>query len=91
MKIAWDETKRLQNLRDHQLDFRDAERVFAGPTITFEDARFDYDEWRFITVGLLAGRVVVLSHTQRGNSIRMISMREGTKREEIRFFKNLRA
>ena len=67
------------------------ERVFAGPTITFEDARFDYDEWHFITVGLLAGRVVVLSHTQRGNSLRMISMREGTKREEIRFFKNLRA
>ncbi len=77
MKITWDETKRLQNLRDHQLDFR--------------DARFDYDEWRFITVGLLAGRVVVLSHTQRGNSLRMISMREGSKREEIRFFKNLRA
>jgi uncharacterized DUF497 family protein len=53
--------------------------------------RFDYDEWRFITVGLLHGRVVVLSHTQRGQAIRMISMREGTKREEIRFFKNLRS
>ena len=91
MNITWDETKRQQNIRDHQLDFADAKYVFAGPTITVEDDRFDYDEWRFITMGLLHGRVVVLSHTERGNDIRMISMREGTKREEIRFFRNLRS
>jgi uncharacterized DUF497 family protein len=91
INITWHETKRQQNIRDHKLDFRDAKRVFAGPTITFEDERFDYDEWRFITVGLLDGCVVVLSHTQRGNAIRMISMRKGTKREEIRFFRNLRS
>lgn len=91
MNITWDDTKRQQNLREHPLDLADASRVFAGPTITFADTRFDYDEWRFITVGLLDGRVVVLSHTQRGNSIRMISMRKGTKREEIRFYKNLRS
>jgi uncharacterized DUF497 family protein len=89
MKIAWHEAKRQQNLRDHQLDFVEAHRVFAGPAITWEDTRFDYDEWRFITVGLLYGRVVVLSHTRRSQNIHMISMRKGTKREEIRFYKHL--
>ena len=91
MKITWNEPKRQQNLREHQLDFADAARVFAGPTITFEDARFDYDEWRFITMGLLATRVVVLSHTERGDTLHIISMREATRHEEIRFFRHRRS
>ena len=91
MNITWDDDKRQQNLQDHHLDFAEAERVFAGPTITVPDERFDYDEWRFITMGLLDTRVVVLSHTERGERVHMISMREATRREEIRFFRNLRA
>jgi uncharacterized DUF497 family protein len=41
--------------------------VFAGPTFTFEDDRFDYPEFRFVTVGLLAGRMVVLVWTPDPN------------------------
>jgi uncharacterized DUF497 family protein len=41
----------MSNLRDHGFDFRDAHRVFAGPTYTFEDDRLDYDEERFLTLG----------------------------------------
>lgn len=51
MKYTWDEAKRQSNLRKHRLDFADAEIVFDGLTLTFEDDRFDYSEQRFITIG----------------------------------------
>ena len=37
MRYTWDEAKRSDNLREHGLDFVDAEEVFAGPTFTYED------------------------------------------------------
>lgn len=58
MRFSWDERKRRLNLKDHGLDFVDAPRVFEGPTFTFEDDRFAYDEQRFVTLGFLAGMVV---------------------------------
>jgi uncharacterized DUF497 family protein len=44
MRFSWDERKRRLNLKEHGLDFVDAPRVFEGPTFTFEDDRFAYDE-----------------------------------------------
>ena len=51
MRFSWDERKRRLNLKDHGLDFVDAPRVFEGPTFTFEDDRFAYDEQRFRDLG----------------------------------------
>jgi uncharacterized DUF497 family protein len=50
MRFEWDEVKRLQNLKDHSIDFIDARKVFDGPTFTFEDDRFRYEEQRFVTL-----------------------------------------
>jgi uncharacterized DUF497 family protein len=55
MRFSWDERKRRRNLKEHGLDFVDAPSVFEGPTFTFEDDRFAYDEQRFVTLGLLGG------------------------------------
>jgi hypothetical protein len=38
------------------------EQVVAGPCVTFVDNRFDYGEERLITLGLLAGRAVIIAH-----------------------------
>jgi uncharacterized DUF497 family protein len=38
-------------------------------------------------LGLLHGRVVIIAHTEHNDEIRMISMREGTKREQILYFR----
>jgi uncharacterized protein len=46
------------------VDFADAERVFAGPTFTFEDDREDYGEQRWVTLGLLGMKVMVIVHTE---------------------------
>ena len=55
MRFSWDEAKRRSNLREHEVDFLDAARVFSGLTVTFEDDRFSYDERRLVTLGLLDG------------------------------------
>ena len=88
MKFTWDEAKRRFNLIKHKLDFVDASAVFDGITATFEDNRFDYGEQRFITLGLLSSAVVVIVHTERDNSIRVISMRKATKYEQKLYFQS---
>jgi uncharacterized DUF497 family protein len=89
MRFLWDPPKRKQNLKDHGLDFMDAARVFQGPTYTFEDDRFHYEERRFVTLGLLNGLPVSVVHTETGDRIRVISFRKATKREQEIFFGNI--
>jgi uncharacterized protein len=81
MRYAWDEAKNRANFAKHGLVFEDAGQVFAGPCVTFEDDRFDYGEERLITLGLLAGRLVVIAHAPRHEGTRIISMRKGNRRE----------
>ena len=87
MKFTWDEAKRKTNLAKHGLDLADAKIVFSSATFTIEDDRFDYDEPRFITIGMLYGVVVVIAHTERNDEVRIISMRKATKNEQKIYFK----
>ncbi len=89
MKIVWDETKRYQNLRKHGIDFLDCHLVLAGFTLTIEDEGLDYGEQRFITFGVLEGRVVSVVHAEWESEIRVISMRKATRHEQKNFFQNL--
>lgn len=82
MRLEWDEAKNRTNFAKHGLRFEDAEFVFSGPCVTFEDDRFSYGEQRLITLGLLAGRLVVVAHTPRDDGTRIISMRKGNRREQ---------
>jgi uncharacterized protein len=81
MEFEWDEAKRLTNYAKHGLDFRDAEKIFQGITLTAEDERQDYGETRFISVGLLDEIVVVVVHTARYEKTRIISMRKANQKE----------
>ncbi len=81
MKIDFDPRKRNKTLIERGLDFARAEEVFAGVNVTAEDARFDYGEPRFTTVGVLDGRMVVVVWTPRGEVRRIISMRKANERE----------
>ncbi|MEI6112754.1 MAG: BrnT family toxin, partial [Cyanobium sp. ELA712] len=83
--FAWDEAKRLTNLRKHGIDFRDAQKIFRGFTLTAEDDRESYGERRFLTLGLLDDQVVSVAHSERDDNIRIISIRKATK-HEARFY-----
>jgi uncharacterized protein len=94
MEFEWDEAKRLANLRRHGIDFMDIPSVFDGDIVTIEDDRFRYGEQRFITLGMLQGRVVAIVHTEREEctriiSARIISARKGTNYEQRTYFEQI--
>ena len=85
MQIEFDPDKRDKTLAERGLDFAHAVEVFAGLSVTAEDARLDYGEIRFSTVGVLDGRMVIVVWTPRGEVRRIISMRKANEREIARF------
>ena len=87
--FRWDTTKRLSNLRKHGIDFADAEKIFRGFTLTAEDDLDSYGERRFLTLGLLENQVVSVTHTERGDDIRIISIRKATKHEARFYFSEI--
>jgi len=89
VKFIWDEPKRQANIAKHGLDFADAEKVFAGPMVLFEDDRADYGEQRMIGVGLLDYLVVLIVHVENDELIRIISMRKADGNETDLYYQNV--
>jgi uncharacterized DUF497 family protein len=90
VRITYDPAKHEWTLRARELDFGDAVEVFADPVQTDEDTREDYGEKRFVTVGYLRGRMVVVVWTPRGDDERrIISMRKANDREQAAFGQQL--
>lgn len=90
MRFEWDEEKRTANLRKHGIDFADVEDVFADEVYTIVDDRFDYGEIRYLSLGLLFGEVIAISHTETDEIIRLISARKAEKHEQETYFKAIR-
>ena len=85
MRIEFDNAKRDKTLLERGLDLANAKSVFEGVHFTAQDTRVDYEEDRFITVGCLQARLVVLVWTPRGEVRRIISMRKANDREKTLF------
>lgn len=83
MQIIFDDAKRERTLLERGLDFADAHQLFAGQHLTAEDVRQAYGECRYISIGFLSHRMVVLVWTPRGAARRIISMRKANEREHI--------
>jgi uncharacterized DUF497 family protein len=75
----------LRNLRAHGLDFVGCEAIFDSPMMSLEDTREAYGEPRLNAFGFLNGEVVHLTYTERGENLRVISLRKAEK-HEIRIF-----
>jgi hypothetical protein len=71
----------------HGVDFREAATVFDDSlSTTFPDVDHSVGERRFLIIGMSApGRILVVSHTETGDTIRIISARTATRRER-RFY-----
>lgn len=83
MEFEWNEEKAAVNLSRHGVSFDEAKTVFSDPLyVDFYDPDHSYDEQRYITIGeSQAGRLLLVSYTERGNAIRLISAREVTPAE----------
>ena len=85
MLIEFDPDKRDKALAERGLDFSRAAEVFEARHFTAKDERAGYSEPRYITVGQLDGRMVVMVWTPRGEARRIISMRKTNEREQARY------
>ena len=83
MEFEWDPDKASANEHKHGVTFSEALTVFGDPlAATAFDPDHSEDEDRFITMGMSAGGMVLLvSHTDRGNAVRIISAREASRGE----------
>lgn len=83
MKFDWDKNKAAVNLSKHGVSFDEAETVFDDPLyVDFYDPDHSYDEHRFLIIGESAqGRLLIVSYTERGDILRLISAREVTPAE----------
>ncbi len=86
MQFEWDREKAKKNTRKHKVSFDEAMTVFYDPlSATFDDPDHSVDEQRLITVGYSSRRrLLVVSHTERGKAIRIISARLATTQERKR-------
>jgi uncharacterized protein len=83
MEFEWNRAKAISNLKKHGLSFQEAATVFGDSlAITFNDPDHSLEEHRLLTFGVTRfGRYVVVSHTETGDDMRIISARLMTKQE----------
>jgi uncharacterized protein len=85
MKFEWDGPKEQANWKKHGLDFDTASKVFFDPyMIELEDSDVE-DELRFNAIGMVDGRILVVTYTIRGAVIRIISARGAERHEERKY------
>jgi len=77
MNFEWDPKKATANVKKHGVTFQEAATIFGDSlAITFDDPDHSLSENRYITFGLsLQKRLIVVSHTERGDRTRIINAR----------------
>jgi uncharacterized protein len=83
MRFDWDPRKAAANLRKHAVSFEEASTAFADDySLTGADPDHSVGEERFITFGMSqSGRLLVVSHREQGDTIRIFSARRATRSE----------
>jgi Uncharacterized protein conserved in bacteria len=89
-EFEWDSNKARDNLHKHGIRFEDAVQVFDDPDHLARQDRYQNGEWRWQTIGLVHGIIVILvAHTVRYESgleiIRIISARKADRKERERY------
>jgi len=72
VRYTWDKKKNRRNVRFRGIDFRDAVRIFDGPTLEQVDERFDYNEVRVYAIGVVNGLEITVIYTDREEDERRI-------------------
>jgi hypothetical protein len=83
MKFEWDKQKSVRNERKHKITFGEAVSIFRDLlSITYPDTDHSNEEDRFLIIGMSdSGSILVVSHTFRNDTIRIISARKATTKE----------
>ncbi|MBZ9815540.1 BrnT family toxin [Mesorhizobium sp. CA7] len=82
LEFEWDDQKATSNLAKHGVAFADAKRLVRRHPCSASDRSMDYEEERFIGIGIVNGLVLTVVYTERGDRIRLISARKATRHEQ---------
>jgi uncharacterized DUF497 family protein len=84
MAFEWHSKKAERNLKDHGVSFQEAATAFEDPFAEFlPDLAHSVEEFRYNCFGSsTAGRLLIVSFTERGNEVRIISAREMEPKEK---------
>ena len=87
LEFEWDPLKSRINEKRHGVSFKEGMTAFADKfSYTIADPEHFMGEYRFLLLGLSSsGSLLVISHTERGDRIRIISARRATKREREQY------
>ena len=87
LQFEWDPSKAESNLGKHRVTFTEASTVFGDPlSLTIFDPDHSAEEDRFLILGASSsGKLLVVSHTHRDDTIRLISARLATRRERLQY------
>jgi uncharacterized DUF497 family protein len=87
LTFEWDPGKARENERKHGVSFQEASTAFADvASLTIPDPEHSDTEDRYVLLGMSAkGRLLVVSYTERGASIRLISARTANRREAAKY------
>ena len=90
MKFEWNNSKATANFKKHGVSFEEAQTVFDNPlAVIFDDAAHSINEYREIIIGhSLRSQLLIISFTERSNSIRIISARPATRKEREDYERN---
>jgi uncharacterized protein len=85
MRFEWDPKKAETNFKKHGVTFQEAATVFGDPlAVTFHDPDHSIREERQLTFGQsLQRRLIVVSHTRRGDRTRIINARLMDRNERV--------
>ena len=85
MDFEWDSAKELANRKKHGIDFRTAARVFLDPYVIEFDDLDATGELRFNAIGLVEGRMLIVTYVMRGDVVRIISARGAEPHEKRKY------
>lgn len=83
MRFEWDPNKAIANFLKHAVSFEEAKSALSDAlALTARDPDHSLNEERYITFGVSSsGRLLVVAHTERGDTTRIVSARAAKKAE----------
>lgn len=85
VEFEWDPEKAESNRQKHKIDFETAAKVFGDPFRLETDDQHDDDVIRFNTIGMVDGRLLIVTFTMRGETYRIISARLADRHERRQY------
>jgi uncharacterized DUF497 family protein len=85
--FEWNAAKARTNYNKHGVTFETAKRVFTDPfMVEVLDDSEDYDEERYLVIGMVEGQLLSVVYTPRQDRFRLISARRASRDEQDHYF-----